>query len=98
MQNDDVPKKGPRLDSPQARPSAKQPKEQAKAHPRGDPSASQGKASKDSIQDAVWAQRRNQGPPPAEGAAKAPWQGGLYSRDTVREEGNLTTLGKVRQR
>ena len=36
MQNDDVPKKGPRLDSPQARPSAKQPKEQAKAHPRGD--------------------------------------------------------------
>ena len=36
-QNDDVPKKGPRLDSPQARPSAKQSKEQAEARPRGDP-------------------------------------------------------------
>ena len=31
------PKKGPRLDSPQARPSAKQFKEQAKAHPQSRP-------------------------------------------------------------
>ena len=38
MQNDDVPKKGTRLDSPQARPSAKQSKEQAKACPRSVPS------------------------------------------------------------
>ena len=36
-QNDDVPKKGTRLDSPQARPSAKQTKEQASARPRSVP-------------------------------------------------------------
>ena len=48
-QNDDVPKKGTRLDSPQARPSAKQTKEQASARPRSVPG--QGASKKQSKQE-----------------------------------------------
>ena len=100
-QNDDVPKKGPRLDSPRVRPCAllapKQSKEQAKAHPRSVPS--QGASKRQS--------KAQPGPLPTQGAAKsrrrhsykAPCRAASASvLDTVRKEGSPTTLGKVPNR
>ena len=96
-QNDDVPKKGPRLDSPRVRPCAllapKQSKEQAKAHPRSVPS--QGASKRQS--------KAQHGPLPTQGAAKprrrhsykAPCRAASILGTVCKEE-NPTTLGKVR--
>ena len=93
-QNDDVPKKGPRLDSPQARPSAKQSKGQAKAHPRGDPR----RVPRQSVQDggAVWAflYKARSRPPPYKAQLRPPCRAASIL-DTARKERNPTTLGKV---
>ena len=95
-QNDDVHKKGPRLDSPQARPSAKQPKEQAKAHPRGDPRRVPRQGVQEATQGAVWAfLNKAQSRPPPQKAQKKPPGRAASILDTVREEGSPTTLGKV---
>ena len=102
-QNDNVPKKGPRLDSPRVRPCAllapKQCKEARSKRPRDNPrrGPSQGASKRQSKAQPGPFLRKAQ-PRPVEGAVKGALQGGLYSRHCLqrREPDNVRESSRQR--